>query len=170
LYLNAEPTSDWTIPDAASFEELTAGSSDAFLHDPLSETSLMGFLSDFRSAHLEPVHSAEVVEARGTPHIPSAHQPAGAYLVAPAEEPTYFDDPYRGSPEKVADDWWLASDGRWYGPELHPDVQNEVTCQAEDPTTFNELDYPGGDVQPDVAGPKGRRPKRRGLLRSPAIV
>ena len=29
--------------------------------------------------------------------------------------------------------WWIASDGRWYAPELHPDVREPVTDQSPPP-------------------------------------
>ena len=24
--------------------------------------------------------------------------------------------------------WWIASDGKWYPPELHPSVKGEAAC------------------------------------------
>jgi hypothetical protein len=171
LYLNAEPTSDWTIPDVVSFEPGFDGSPEVSLHDPLSQTALMDFLSDFRTGHLELALGPEVGDAEVAPHIPAAHQPAGSYLVAATQEATYLDDPYLGSAEQVAGDWWLASDGRWYPPELHPDLQMEAAWQPEDAATFDDPDYPGeDDGQPDPNGGKARRTRLRGRRKAPATV
>jgi hypothetical protein len=156
LYLNADPTSDWTTADTGSFDHLTETALGASFDDQLSETCLMTFLSDFRSTHHEVAPRAEGSEV-----------PRSSYRQAAPQEPAAFiDDPYVGSPEKVGEDWWLASDGRWYAPELHPDLQMEVTCQPAGP----EPDGHEEDAHPDMAGPKARRPRLRSLRRSPTAV
>jgi hypothetical protein len=162
---------DWSTAADASFDQVVEGGPAAAPEDPLDEMCLMAFLSDFRSAHHAPAATPDGLEATAPSHRPAGHQSAGHYLGAAKQEPAaYIDDPYLGSPEKVSDDWWLASDGRWYAPELHPDVQMAAAGLPEDPVTFTEPESPVGHVQPDVTGRTARRPKLRGRLRSPVAV
>ena len=46
--------------------------------------------------------------------------------------------------------WWIASDGKWYPPELHPSVRDDskVTASARS----------GGGAQPDRRQPSSERP------------
>ena len=170
MYLNAERTSEWTTADTVSFDYATDGAPDMSMDHSLSESTLMAFLSDFRLGHPQQDPTVEGVEASGITHRPSTHHSTGSYLGLAKEEPAYVDDPYLGSTEQVADDWWLASDGRWYAPELHPDVHVEVAYTPEEPAPFSEPDSTFGEAPPDTTGQKARRPKLRGLLRSPATV
>jgi hypothetical protein len=155
--LNAAPelSRDWTISDTDRFDGLGDRVSGGSFDDQLSETCLMDFLSDFRSVHFELAHSAEFSEVT----VSSSRRPT-----IPEEPAAFVDDPYVGSAEKVAEDWWLASDGRWYAPELHPDLQMEVAWPSEDPAP----DFHPGDGHPDMGGGKARRSRLRNRFRSTA--
>jgi hypothetical protein len=154
LSLNASPelSSDWTISGTDRFGPLTDTISGSSFDDQLSESCLMDFLSEFRSVHFELAQSTDFSEVA----VSSSRR-----LAVPEEPAAFLDDPYAGSPEKVAEDWWLASDGRWYAPELHPDLQIEQAWQPEP-----EPDSHPGDAHPDMSGGKARRSKLRGRLRS----
>lgn len=53
--------------------------------------------------------------------------------------------------------WWIASDGRWYPPELHPDMRAATAVVVEDPTPPASLTTESSpttlDVFPDLSYP-----------------
>jgi hypothetical protein len=57
--------------------------------------------------------------------------------------------------------WWIASDGKWYSPELHPDV---LDADAErDPSDSETADTEPADTEPDTpepAEPESVEPQR----------
>ncbi len=63
--------------------------------------------------------------------------------------------------------WWLASDGRWYPPELHPDAS------APPPPPPAAASLPPGTYRvsgPGARPPSGRRSPQRGNARAIAVV
>jgi hypothetical protein len=82
--------------------------------EPLGE-SLLGFLFDFRAGLDEPPPDE--------PGRSTAWDGPGRFNVGPQEPEPWVDDPYAGSTRQVTPHWWLAADGRWYPPELHPDAE-----------------------------------------------
>jgi hypothetical protein len=59
--------------------------------------------------------------------------------------------------------WWIASDGRWYPPELHPDVRAWAAVGVKDPTTTTSpatvSSPPSLGTSNDVSYPKLSREK-----------
>jgi len=49
--------------------------------------------------------------------------------------------------------WWLASDGRWYPPETHPQYRAAPTTVAEPGSAPTNVAEPGLAAGPAVAGP-----------------
>lgn len=129
----------------------------------IDSTVLMGFLSDFRSATREQL----VAERRNSgtqttqPAVSANQQVLSRFKVGPADPEPWELDPYVGADRQVAPDWWIAADGRWYAPELHPDAQvaAERLEQADEPVI--EADVPPEPlvVEPEVR-PQGLRPYR----------
>ena len=57
--------------------------------------------------------------------------------------------------------WWLASDGRWYAPELHPDARASIpTSHQADQAAISQL---------PTSTHQDRPPDGRGALRSPWV-
>ncbi|HET6917620.1 MAG TPA: hypothetical protein VFH56_16155 [Acidimicrobiales bacterium] len=92
---------------------------------------LMGFLSEFRTAVRE-----KAVAETGTPA--SARDRASSRLEAAKEPEPWEINPYEGSEAQVTPEWWFASDGRWYPPELHPDRQVPVEPAQENREAITE--------------------------------
>jgi hypothetical protein len=42
------------------------------------------------------------------------------------------------------DGWWMASDGNWYPPELHPSVKGDSTSQAQPAGSVGASEVPAG--------------------------
>lgn len=90
---------------------------------------LLAFLSEFRTAQeeAEGARLAAAQAARAARRAPGSARRRAAQEEA-AAGPAAGDgddsgDPYQGSDVQVAPEWWLATDGRWYRPELHPDAR-----------------------------------------------
>lgn len=85
---------------------------------------LLGFLVDFRTAQEEEavrVAESAIAARRSAPSASTAAHATGPTSPPGGPVPEFY-DPYAGSEVQVSGDWWLASDGRWYAPEVHPDV------------------------------------------------
>jgi hypothetical protein len=95
--------------------------------DQIDSNVLMGFLSDFRSAVREKQMS-ERARQTARPAVGAYKDAVSRFEVGPADPEPWELDPYVGAERQVAPDWWIAADGRWYAPELHPDAQ--VTVEA----------------------------------------
>lgn len=125
---------------------------------------LMSFLDDFRSAVNRDVAASE---AKGEEKVPGATVktspvPTGVARGAFAEdEPSWEDDPYLGSPVQVAADWWMAADGRWYPPELHPDRSVQPAPGPDDPAHVADGED-RADVPTDQIPAAASRPERPG--------
>lgn len=85
---------------------------------------LMGFLSEFRSAVREKTVAETAAPTRARDRVT-------ARLEAAREPEPWEVNPYEGSERQVTPEWWFASDGRWYPPELHPDQQVPVEPAPE---------------------------------------
>ena len=88
---------------------------------------LLAFLSAFRTAQEEAETARLAARAAARRGPGSARRRASEEQDATADaasgnEKSRADDPYGSSDVQVAPDWWLATDGRWYRPELHPDA------------------------------------------------
>lgn len=58
-------------------------------------------------------------------------------------------------------DWWLASDGKWYPPELHPSVRDDSrTGQAQGPIVERRAKVPEVDKRAADQAPEGSAPRR----------
>ncbi|HMC39716.1 MAG TPA: hypothetical protein VKI19_08650 [Acidimicrobiales bacterium] len=91
-------------------------------------SDLLAFLFDFRSARDAPA-TADVVAA--------VAEPGSRFHIVPRQE--WTGDPYQGSDAQEGPDWWQASDGRWYPPEVHPDRQPVAEPEPEPaPVTAEE--------------------------------
>lgn len=86
-------------------------------------SDLLAFLTDFRTAREEAADDArrEAAERAGRARGSASRRTGGGPAGAGGQETR--DDPYQGSDVQPAPDWWLATDGRWYRPELHPDAR-----------------------------------------------
>jgi hypothetical protein len=93
--------------------------------EQLGSDVLLAFLSDFRSPQV-------VQEPEDPAQVRSTETTLG-FGVASGNPDAHLDDPYAGSEAQLGADWWLASDGRWYAPELHPDRQANGAVEAEEP-------------------------------------
>lgn len=141
MHANNQVSADWTAatgaPWGAAFGYPDRGGPRRCDASPDAGTSgdqlggdLLAFLSDFRTAREEAAESARQAaaeraeRARGSARRRTlGGEPAGAGRTG--QEPG--DDPYQGSDVQPAPDWWLATDGRWYRPELHPDARAAST-------------------------------------------
>lgn len=89
----------------------------------------MAFLSDFRgglTADLETPEAAGGRSGGAGGGEPAAVQAGIGHATSP-QGPDWRDDPYLGSDVQVDPSWWVASDRRWYPPELHPDRIQEAS-------------------------------------------
>lgn len=86
---------------------------------------LLAFLSDFRTASDEEAERARHdVEQRAPGRARRRTRDGGTAGAGDrAGSGDERDDPYQGSDFQPAPDWWVATDGRWYRPELHPDAR-----------------------------------------------
>lgn len=125
----------------------------------IDSTVLMGFLSDFRSATREKL-VADSGKQTAQPAVGANQQVISRFKVGPAEPEPWELDPYVGAERQVAPDWWIAADGRWYAPELHPDAQValEAALQAASEPEVPDESYlaPAQNVvaQPEVRTPR----------------
>ncbi len=86
---------------------------------------LLAFLSAFRTAQEEAETArleARAASRRGPGSARRRASEEAAAAGAGGDGEVRADDPYGSSDVQVAPDWWLATDGRWYRPELHPDA------------------------------------------------
>lgn len=139
---------------------------------------LMGFLSEFRSAGRvgpgDPVRPEE--RAEPGEQAPDRHGVATVSQAPPYDDDPdlWLEDPYSGCDHQVGAGWWVASDGRWYPPELHPDVQAEKAPAEPDPHAAGEEEA-GAPASPPVGhAARTRAPGARFALRrlrhSPATI
>lgn len=133
MHANNQLSADWTAATAAPWgaafgypDRACPPAGDRFPgpRDQLGG-DLLAFLSDFRTASEEEAERARHdVEQRARGRVRKGARDGGT---AGAEVRTGSgeeqDDPYQGSDFQPAPDWWLATDGRWYRPELHPDAR-----------------------------------------------
>jgi len=123
-----ETAENWTFTDDEA-QSPAEGATDApALDEPwarqLEPGLLMGFLSEFRAATREKAEAEMGMAVRGRDRVTSRLQPA--------REPEPWEiNPYEGSDAQVTPEWWFATDGRWYPPELHPDRQVPVEPPQE---------------------------------------
>lgn len=115
---------------------------------------LMGFLSDFRSATREKqvAERSDIARQSTQPAVGAGQQVVSRFKVGPADPEPWELDPYVGAERQVAPDWWIAADGRWYAPELHPDAQVPVEPlqQASEPVSEPDLPLDNVAVEPEV--------------------
>ena len=52
------------------------------------------------------------------------------------------DRPAHGSETKQGPGWWIASDNRWYPPELHPDYVKPGDSDAGGTVSYTHLTLP----------------------------
>lgn len=103
---------------------------------------LLGFLSDFRTAQQEEANRVQEAAAAGKRAALPVRRGLNPTLASPAEKAEIaaeIYDPYAGSEAQISPEWWLASDGRWYPPELHPDVQVRPEPQVAAPVVSEEV-------------------------------
>lgn len=123
-----ETAENWTFADDEA-QVPAEGTTDApALDEPwarqLEPELLMGFLSEFRGAIREKAIAERSVPGRGRERAASRFEPV--------REPEPWEiNPYEGSEAQVTPEWWFATDGRWYPPELHPDRQVPVEPAQE---------------------------------------
>lgn len=118
-----ETAGNWTFTEDEVQAPAEGAIEDAALKDPwagqLDPGVLMGFLSEFRTAAREKAAAETGTPASGRDRVASRFEAA--------REPEPWEiNPYEGSEAQVTPEWWFASDGRWYPPELHPDRQVAV--------------------------------------------
>ncbi|HET7523510.1 MAG TPA: hypothetical protein VFJ79_05130 [Acidimicrobiales bacterium] len=123
-----ETAENWTFADDEA-QIPAGGATDApALDEPwarqLEPELLMGFLSDFRGAMREKALAERATPGRGRDRVSSR-------LEAAREPEPWEINPYEGSDTQVTPEWWFATDGRWYPPELHPDRQVPVEPAPE---------------------------------------
>ena len=59
------------------------------------------------------------------------------------------------SENQPGDGWWMASDGNWYPPELHPSVRDDSTGQAQSADSVGEPERPASGARDDSqVGPR----------------
>ena len=138
------PWSAWgTVPGDPGVDgaEDGAGSGcNAAVATPPQGGALMAFLTDFRTAQHAEEEAARLSAAARRGAGPAGGRARRLEEARAAERPAAVpEDPFQGSEVPVAPDWWLATDGKWYRPELHPDAQvadtAEQTANADDPAT-----------------------------------
>lgn len=123
-----ETSTNWTFaedegptPDPEVAEEPAADDPWARQLEP---GLLMAFLSDFRCADREKAAAEKATVSR--------RRDSAAPRFSPEPEPEPWEsDPYHGSDTQVTPEWWFATDGRWYPPELHPDRQVSIEPVGE---------------------------------------
>lgn len=186
VYVNNDPGSEWTAtgmaqPSLLSSEE-PAESLEPMGSHSVGAEDLLAFLSDFRTGHDRGGAPSPV----GDEEVPSFQPSAGwggydvAHTATAPEEPEAW-DPYQGSGTQVAPDWWVASDGRWYPPELHPDRQAEAAAPPAGPEStgagsaaVSEMDPLVAAARAETPDPKVRLsvglPRLRRLRQSPATA
>lgn len=147
--------SDWNLSEDETNPELQ---SEPWALE-IDSSMLMGFLSDFRSATREKAVGASGGQT-AQPSVGPNQQVVSRFRVGPADPEPWELDPYVGAERQVAPDWWIAADGRWYAPELHPDAQVELEAPllaASEPEVPDESHLaPAQNVvaQPEVRAPR----------------
>lgn len=140
------------------------------------EQNLMAFLSDFRAALNEDVGSPQAAADDPATHANVASMGAGTGARHGAAEPqsSWQGDPYMGSETQVEPGWWMASDRRWYPPELHPDHVLDPAPSREEPARSMSSEAPPADPPADLSDRKTRftmaRPRLKRYGRSPATA
>lgn len=144
---------DWTSLGDETNQELQSGP----WAREVDSTVLMSFLSDFRSASRENLR-AESSDS-GKPAVGAGQQVVSRFKVGPADPEPWELDPYVGAERQVAPEWWIAADGRWYAPELHPEAQVAVEPLQLSEEPLSEPDLPPENVvaEPEVRA-RGLRP------------
>lgn len=155
-----ESASDLIFPEDEPDQSLQNESS---AYD-INPSVLMDFLSDFRSAAREK-EAAERMESTKPGRQPAASTQAGVvsrFRVGPADPEPWVLDPYVGADRQVEPDWWMAADGRWYMPELHPDAQvhaEPLQSAAVEPVGEPDVQFERPVVEPEVRTPRLRLPR-----------
>ena len=126
----------------------------------IDSSVLMDFLSEFRSATRER-EAEERMNSTKQRKQPAATVQAGVvsrFQTGPAEPEPWVLDPYVGADRQVEPDWWMAADGRWYMPELHPDAQVDVEPlqSAVEPVSEPDVPLRAPLVEPEVRTPRLR--------------
>lgn len=143
--------SDWNFSEDETSRELP---SEPWAQE-IDSTVLMSFLTDFRSATREQLVARQTAQ----PAVGPNQQVVSRFKVGPSDPEPWELDPYVGAERQVAPDWWMAADGRWYAPELHPDAQVaiEPLQQADESVSESVSALENVVVEPDVRT-RGLRP------------
>lgn len=137
----------------------------------------MAFLSDFRAAlHGDvgspPAPAGDDPVAPGT--VESLGAVPGARYRAAEPQSSWQGDPYMGSETQVEPGWWMASDRRWYPPELHPDHVVDPAPSRDESAPAIHQEVPPAGLPPHLADRKTRfamaRPRLKRLGQSPATA
>ena len=161
MYLDDEASNDWMAASGGSFP-LASGFGNGT--EELA-SNLLGFLFDFRAGGKDDAPAAEQPGADGfAGPVPGANvRESSSRFDVVQEHEAWMDDPYAGSDRQVAADWWMAADGRWYAPELHPDFhahpQEVVDLDALQDEPAPEEDE-GEETEAKRLGLKGLRRSR----------
>ncbi|HET6965660.1 MAG TPA: hypothetical protein VFH58_12865 [Acidimicrobiales bacterium] len=141
------------------------------------EQDLMAFLSDFRAAlqgDVGPAQAAVADDAATLALLEIRGAGTGARHGGAEPQSSWQGDPYMGSETQVEPGWWMASDRRWYPPELHPDHVPDPAPPRDEaaPSMPSEVSPVG--LPPDLSDRKTRfavaRPRLKRFGQSPATA
>ncbi len=159
MYVNNDPSSEWTATGQPQPSLVSADGAGYDYEEPVpavAANDLLAFLSDFRSADDVAAPASDEEDYGLEPAWPASGRrsdDASRFAVAP-EEPASW-DPYQGSEAQVTPDWWMASDGLWYPPELHPDRQVQAAPAPSEPEYATAGPDAAAEEQPMVAARSG---------------